>query len=127
MTIEEMQCRAYQTAREKGWHEADIREPAPAPLGRHRGGVEIHPVQIVAWLGLVMSEAAEAIEDVRERRLTLDFDEKGKPTGLPSEMADILIRVGDVAGALGIDLQAAVEAKLAFNETRPHRHGNKTC
>jgi NTP pyrophosphatase (non-canonical NTP hydrolase) len=45
--------------------------------------------------------------------------------GFPSELADIVIRVADLAGALGIDLAEAIRIKLAFNRTRTHRHGGK--
>ena len=48
-----------------------------------------------------------------------------KPMGFAVELADILIRVGDLAGFLGIDLDEAVRLKMAYNRTRPHRHGGK--
>jgi len=46
---------------------------------------------------------------------------------LPSELADIVIRVYDLAGALGIDLDAAIEVKHQYNVGRPYRHGGKRC
>ena len=49
----------------------------------------------------------------------------GKPIGVPVELADILIRVFDAAGHYGIDLEEALRQKVKFNETRPHRHGDK--
>ena len=49
-----------------------------------------------------------------------------KPEGLPSELADIAIRLADLCGALGIDLDAEVQAKMAYNATRGRMHG-KTC
>jgi NTP pyrophosphatase (non-canonical NTP hydrolase) len=48
-----------------------------------------------------------------------------KPEGIPSELADVIIRVLDMCGALGIDIAAALADKMAFNETRPYRHGGK--
>lgn len=48
---------------------------------------------------------------------------QAKPKGLDIELADIVIRVGDLAGALGIDLDAAVQRKHAYNVGRPHKHG----
>jgi NTP pyrophosphatase (non-canonical NTP hydrolase) len=50
-----------------------------------------------------------------------------KPEGVASELADIVICVGDLAARLGIDLGRAVEEKHAFNETRALRHGGKVC
>lgn len=49
-----------------------------------------------------------------------------KPVGFASELADVYLRIGDLAGALGIDLDEAVRAKAAYNKTRPHKHG-KVC
>lgn len=49
----------------------------------------------------------------------------GKPVGIPSEMADIIIRTLDACEAWGIDIAAAVAEKVAYNKTRPYRHGDK--
>jgi NTP pyrophosphatase (non-canonical NTP hydrolase) len=48
-----------------------------------------------------------------------------KPEGIPSELADILIRVLDVCGFHQIDIAGAVADKMAYNETRAYRHGGK--
>ncbi len=48
-----------------------------------------------------------------------------KPEGIPSELADVVIRVAHFCGANGIDLAAAVREKVAFNKTRPFKHGGK--
>lgn len=82
-------------------------------------------VRVIAWLALVNTEVAEAIEDVVAGRWGTTKNEKGKPEGLGSELADIIIRVGDDAGALGIDLAAELRAKLDYNRTRSHKHGGK--
>ena len=47
----------------------------------------------------------------------------GKPEGYPTELADIIIRTLDLAYMLSIDIDAAVQEKLAFNATRGHKHG----
>jgi NTP pyrophosphatase (non-canonical NTP hydrolase) len=39
------------------------------------------------------------------------------------EIADAIIRLCDIAGIYGIDLDWHVKAKMAYNETRPYRHG----
>jgi NTP pyrophosphatase (non-canonical NTP hydrolase) len=77
-------------------------------------------------LCLIHSEVSEALEDYRNGNLQADY-EGSKPVGFPSELADILIRVFDLAGALGIDLDKAVAEKMSYNQTRSHRHGGKTC
>lgn len=45
-----------------------------------------------------------------------------KPKGIPLELADIILRVLDFAEEEGIDMDAAVAAKMLYNETRPYRH-----
>jgi NTP pyrophosphatase (non-canonical NTP hydrolase) len=49
-----------------------------------------------------------------------------KPEGIPSEMADIVIRVMDYCGYAGIDLEKAIAEKMEYNRTRPFKHGGKT-
>ena len=55
--------------------------------------------------------------------------EKLKPEGIMSELADILIRVLDMAvrneGEAGISIGSAVAEKLIYNASRGHRHGGK--
>ncbi len=40
-------------------------------------------------------------------------------------MADALIRIFDFCAVRNMDLGAALVAKMAFNKTRPRRHGGK--
>jgi NTP pyrophosphatase (non-canonical NTP hydrolase) len=49
-----------------------------------------------------------------------------KPEGLPSEAADVLVRLLDTCKRYDIDLFAAWREKLDYNRTRGHRHGGKT-
>lgn len=53
------------------------------------------------------------------------FGEPLKPEGIPSELADVLIRALDTAARYGIDMDAVVAEKLAYNKTRGFRHGGK--
>lgn len=46
-------------------------------------------------------------------------------TGAEEELADVLIRTLDFFSALNIDVGKAINSKLLYNRTRPHRHGNK--
>lgn len=41
------------------------------------------------------------------------------------ELADIMIRVMDLAAYKGIDLEAHIAAKMRYNSLRPHKHGKK--
>lgn len=48
-----------------------------------------------------------------------------KPCGIPSELADIIIRVLHTAGKHGVDIERAVREKMLYNESRPVKHGGK--
>lgn len=49
----------------------------------------------------------------------------GKPEGVGSELADILIRLLGEADRAGVDLDAEYERKMAYNRTRGYHHGGK--
>lgn len=48
-----------------------------------------------------------------------------KPEGVAVELADAVIRIADLCGHLGIDLEAAIALKMEYNETRPFKHGKQ--
>lgn len=48
-----------------------------------------------------------------------------KPEGIPIELADCVIRIMDMCGHYGIDLEAAITEKHEYNKSRPYRHGGK--
>ena len=78
-------------------------------------------------IALMHSELSEALECLREGALPHEALQgvNGKPEGVPSEMADVVIRVLHFCGKHGIDLDAAVADKMAFNEGRPFKHGKR--
>lgn len=76
-------------------------------------------------IALAHSELSEALEAYRENGLASGVSGNGKPEGVASELADTVIRIADMCGALGIDLEAAIVAKVAYNAGRPYRHGGK--
>jgi NTP pyrophosphatase (non-canonical NTP hydrolase) len=86
-------------------------------------GFSINPVP--QQIALMHSELSEALECYRDGEMQLTFDDKGKPLGYPSELADVIIRIVDQAYELNIDLDKAVTAKMAYNATRPYKHGRK--
>jgi NTP pyrophosphatase (non-canonical NTP hydrolase) len=82
---------------------------------------------IVARLALIPTEVAEAIEEVRDGRGVTETyyndDKPGKPEGVPSELADVVIRALDLAEEWGINLIEVIDEKLAYNATRARMHG----
>lgn len=78
-------------------------------------GENIEHRKIATVLALIHSEVSEALEAVRNEDYA-NFEE---------EMADVIIRVLDCTGGLGIDIDAVVRAKLEKNKGRGYRHGGK--
>lgn len=79
-------------------------------------------------LELVTTELAEAAEEVREPGKLSPKIKKELGEDLPAfdeELADALIRLFDLAGSLGIDLDRAVELKMRMNAMRKPMHGGK--
>lgn len=48
-----------------------------------------------------------------------------KPEGIAVELADCIIRILDYLGKEGVDVEAVLAEKHAYNKTRPYRHGGK--
>lgn len=46
-----------------------------------------------------------------------------KPEGVAIELADAVIRIADLCGHLGVDLDSAIALKMEYNEGRPFKHG----
>jgi len=76
-------------------------------------------------LMMIVTEIAEAHEELRSgHSVTHTYTRAdGKPEGFAYELADAVIRICDLAGHLGIDLESAIEEKHKFNATRPMKHG----
>ena len=81
-------------------------------------------------LCLIHSEISEALECYRKGIMHTRLKVKGdaiKPTGFPSECADIAIRLMDMCEYLRIDLEQEIDIKHKYNKTRSYRHGGKLC
>lgn len=48
-----------------------------------------------------------------------------KPEGVAVELCDAVMRILDYLAYMGVDVEAVLEAKYAYNTGRPYRHGGK--
>lgn len=105
MTIEELIAVAHANAVAHGWWDED-REPGTI-------------------LMLIVSELAEALEELRNdtHMQAIYYAADGKPEGFTVELADAVIRLADLCGRYQLPLPAALRVKLAYNRTRPYKHG----
>jgi NTP pyrophosphatase (non-canonical NTP hydrolase) len=94
-------------------------------LATEKGWWEKKDRNIGELIALCHSELSEALEDWRESKMKTYLNEKGKPCGFPSEIADTVIRLFDLCEALGIDLEKEIESKHNYNKSRSYRHGGK--
>ena len=90
-----------QTARDKGWWDEE----------RNNG-------EIIALMHSELSEALEAL-----RHGNPPDDHIPEFTGVEAEMADVIIRIMDFGLVRGHRIAEALEAKIAYNKTRSHKHG----
>lgn len=54
-----------------------------------------------------------------------DFVNSGVKNSFEDELADVIIRVMDLAAYKEIDLEKHIKAKMRYNSLRPHKHGKK--
>lgn len=134
--LRELQQVAWQNSEDKGFHDSEPTDTAQ--LAVYNGN----------RLMLIVSEAAEALEEIRGGRPanetyyrlpdgTASYAQlydinghgirmpMGKPEGVPSEIADIVIRCFDFAGSNGFDLGQIIQEKLTYNSGRERMHGKK--
>jgi len=106
ITINEMQSEAFRHAHDTGFH-------------------DLPEFGVWRQLALIHSEVSELSESYKHGT----FDDPSKHEGLDldqksEELADIVIRCGDFAGIMDIDLGTAIQKKQAYNPTRGQLHGN---
>lgn len=99
----------HSIAIKKGWYE-----------GRTREFPEL--------IALMHSELSEALEEWRDGQPSYYLRPSGetqKPEGYGVELADAIIRILDCCAFMDVDIDRAIEQKIAYNRTRPYRHGGK--
>ena len=83
---------------------------------------EYRPLWISTKVALIQSGASEALEGFRKGAMD---DRLPHRKSAEVELADVLIRVFDLAGGLGLDVAGAMIEKLAYNQQRAdHKREN---
>lgn len=125
----ELQLRIHENARDKGFYDDDEIVMKEASLTQDER-MALRRRLILARLAMICSEVGEAVDAVRASDVNVPAFSIAGPFGRAltgtthgSELADIVIRTMDLAEFMGIDLGAEVEAKVAKNAQREHRHG----
>lgn len=108
MDIEQVIQDCWQNAEDHGFHQ----------VGRTFGDA----------CALLHSEVSEAFEAFRDKKSEY-YEVDGKPEGPLAELADVVIRCFDTAldnlGASAEKFVGVLEAKMAYNRSRPYLHGGK--
>lgn len=121
MKISELVEKAHKNAVEKGfwedWNRVQIFKNMVINIssdGERQTHIDINNA-IATRLMLIVSELGEALEALR----------KDDGDNFAEELADVVIRVCDLAGGLSIDLENEIEQKMRRNESRPYKHGKE--
>ena len=108
--IEELINTCHAIAKEKGWWDGS-NEKLTVP-------------EIAEKLLMIHAEVSEATEALRIHEIEISTYDN-KPEGMTVELADVMIRIFDLAGRMDLKLVEAIDAKIKYNRTRSHRHGGK--
>jgi NTP pyrophosphatase (non-canonical NTP hydrolase) len=135
-TIKTLVYKAYKQAKDKGFHDTEC------TFGDRIALVHTELSEAMEAFRELDNDAYDAIREPlyrskqsgvltraeSEYKLNKDGSDGlvlNKPEGVWSELADVVIRVADMCGVYGIDLEDAIIKKLAYNKTRPFMHGGK--
>ncbi len=122
--LRELQNEIHASNVKAGWWTDLTAIPEQANLVSHaRRGSRLGKAIVAEKLALIHSEVTEALEGARKNLMD---DKLPHRKMIEVELADAVIRIFDLAGALDLDLAGAIKEKREFNQTRPdHKIENR--
>lgn len=99
-------------ARAGWWHDVKTGQDYKAEV---RSNSRFGKALVAEKLALIHSEISEGLEGHRKGKMDDHLPDRSM---LEVELADAVIRICDLAGALGLELGEAIAAKLAYNAQR---------
>ena len=121
MHLNELRDEALRIATEHGFNEASVLEEIALMHSELSEAVEEYragnkPDQV--WYKPLVVDVQLVPGTVIARDTLVE-----KSCGIPSEMADVIIRVLHFCGKHQIDIEKAVTEKMKYNDSRPYKHG----
>lgn len=127
MTINELVKKIHENAKAHGWWDGEERSfgelialchsELSEALEEHRGGLAPRTRYYSCPSrdsGLLCADRFDGCQYGKNAGCA-----KRKPEGVPSELADCVIRIMDICGHYGIDLEDVIVEKHEYNKTRP--------
>jgi hypothetical protein len=130
-TLNELRDSIHKNAVEHGFYDEERKQHSEA----------VHHAFTAQKIALIHSELSEALEADRKGEYTVirNFDFAIEDLGesfteafehhikdtFEDEITDAIIRLLDLCGALGIDIDNHIQLKMGYNKLRPIKHGKK--
>jgi NTP pyrophosphatase (non-canonical NTP hydrolase) len=124
MKMNELRDKIYLNAKDKGFwdNERNIGEALMLIVTELAEGLETH--RNLGKIQLVDPMVKSAIDQMHDEEFKEHFALMVKDS-FQDEMADSIIRILDLCGGLGIDIEWHIAAKMRYNAARARLHGKK--
>jgi len=84
-----------------------------------------HDAIVALKIVLIVTELSEAVEGMRKPGYEANGYGFGQKDSFADKLADTFIRLADLCGELGIDIEGQIEWKMNFNRSRGQKHGKE--